>query len=131
MPEILDQDWVRIQPWRQLTTRQRRVFSISGTALSGKTAYLEAVRDRMPEARLIDCSGLSADAVASSMREMCRTAAPAEPVVLLLANVQYAGNVLTSIEPARVAGTLAQGFRRFGGREVSVMAEHDPDSCHR
>ncbi|MFE5189326.1 hypothetical protein [Streptomyces sp. NPDC056628] len=70
---------------------------------------------------------MSADAVATRMREECRAAPVGRPCVLLLANVQYAGETVTSTEPARVAEVLAPGFRRFQGREVWVMAEYDPD----
>lgn len=127
VPEINAEDWARIEIWRELPARQRRVFSVLGPALSGKTAYLRAVQDRWPSATLIDCRGLSADTVATRMREECRAAPAGRPCVLLLANVQYAGEVLTSTEPARVAEILAPGFRRFEGREVWVMAEYDPD----
>jgi hypothetical protein len=127
VPEINAEDWARIEIWRELPARQRRVFSVLGPALSGKTAYLRAVRDRWPSATLIDCRGMSADTVATRMREECRAAPAGRPCVLLLANVQYAGEVLTSTEPARVAEILAPGARRFEGREVWVMAEYDPD----
>lgn len=127
VPEINAEDWARIEIWRELPARQRRVFSVMGPAFSGKTAYLRAVRDRWPSAILIDCRGMSADTVATRMREECRAAPDGRPCVLLLANVQYAGEVLTSTEPARVAEILAPGFRRFEGREVWVMAEYDPD----
>jgi hypothetical protein len=127
VPEINAEDWARIEIWRELPARRRRVFSVLGPALSGKTAYLRAVRDRWPSATLIDCRGMSADAVATRMREECRAAPAGRPCVLLLSNVQYAGEVLTSTEPARVAENLAPGFRRFEGREVWVMAEYDPD----
>ncbi|MEV7448410.1 SUKH-4 family immunity protein [Streptomyces nigra] len=127
MPEINADDWARIEAWRELSTRDRRVFSVLGPAQSGKSAYLLAVRDRWPSATLIDCRGLSADAVATRMREECGAAPAGRPCVLLLANVQYAGEVLTSTEPTRVAETLAPGFRRFQGREVWVMAEYDLD----
>ena len=46
MPEINAQDWARIEAWRELPTRDRRVFSVLGPAQSGKTTYLLAVRDR-------------------------------------------------------------------------------------
>ncbi|MDC0772178.1 SUKH-4 family immunity protein [Streptomyces sp. HD] len=127
MPEINAEDWARIEIWRELPTRQRRVFSVLGPTLSGKTAFLRAVQDRWPSATLIDCRGMSADTVATRMREECRAAPAGRPCVLLLADVQYAGEVLTSTEPARVAEILAPGFRRFEGREVWVMAEYDPD----
>ncbi|WP_055623198.1 SUKH-4 family immunity protein [Streptomyces sp. JHA19] len=127
MPEINAQDWARIEAWRELPTRDRRVFSVLGPAQSGKTTYLLAVRDRWPSATLIDCRGLSADAVATRMREKCGAAPAGRPCVLLLANVQYAGEALTSTEPTRVAEILAPGFRRFEGREVWVMAEYDLD----
>ncbi len=127
VPEITAEDWARIEAWRELPARQRRVFSVLGPALSGKSAYLRAVRDRWPSATLIDCRGMSADTVATRMREECRAAPAGRPCVLLLANVQYAGEVLTSTEPARVAEILAPGARRFEGREVWVMAEYDPD----
>ncbi|MFF7167661.1 SUKH-4 family immunity protein [Streptomyces sp. NPDC008086] len=126
MPEINAEDWARIETWRELPARQRRVFSVLGPTLSGKTAYLRAVRDRWPSATLLDCRGMSADTVATRMREECRAAPAGRPCVLLLANVQYAGEVLTSTEPARVAEILAPGFRRFEGRQVWVMAEYDP-----
>ncbi|MFG3186818.1 SUKH-4 family immunity protein [Streptomyces nigra] len=127
MPEINAEDWARIEAWRQLPARQRRVFSVLGPALSGKSAYLRAVQDRWPSAVLIDCRGMSADAVATRMRELCGAAPAGRPCVLLLANVQYAGEVVTSAEPGRVAEVLAPGFRRFQGREVWAMAEYDPD----
>ncbi|MFE0257219.1 SUKH-4 family immunity protein [Streptomyces sp. NPDC059010] len=127
MREINAEDWARVEIWRELPAQQRRVFSVLGPALSGKTAYLQAVRNRWPSATLIDCRGLSADTVATRMREECSAAPAGRPCVLLLANVQYAGEVLTSTEPARVAEILAPGFRRFEGREVWVMAEYDPD----
>ncbi|MEV8091052.1 SUKH-4 family immunity protein [Streptomyces nigra] len=127
MPEINAADWARIEAWRELPAQHRRVFSVLGPALSGKSAYLRAVRDRWPSAILIDCQGMSADAVAIRMREECRAAPAGHPCVLLLANVQYAGEVVTSTEPARVAEVLAPGFRRFQGREVWVMAEYDQD----
>ncbi|MFJ6650949.1 hypothetical protein ACIQPS_35630 [Streptomyces sp. NPDC091290] len=126
MPAINAEDWARIEAWRELPARQRRVFTVLGPALSGKSAYLRAVQDRWPSAVLIDCRGMSADAVATRMREECRAAPAGHPCVLLLANVQYAGEVVTSAEPARVAEVLAPGFRRFQGREVWVMAEYDP-----
>ncbi|MGW0149886.1 SUKH-4 family immunity protein [Streptomyces sp. NPDC003333] len=126
MPEIDAEDWARIEAWRELPARQRRVFSVLGPALSGRSAYLRAVQDRWPSAVLIDCRGMSADAVATRMREECSAAPAGHPCVLLLANVQYAGEVVTSAEPARVAEVLAPGFRRFQGREVWVMAEYDP-----
>lgn len=69
---------------------------------------------------------MSADTVATGMREACRAAPAGRPCVLLLANVQYAGEAVTSTEPARIAEILAPGFRRFEGREVWVMAEYDP-----
>lgn len=125
--EINAEDWTRIGTWRELPARQRRVFSVLGPALSGKTAYLRAVRDRWPNSTLIDCRGVSADTVATRMREVCRAAPAGQPCVLLLANVQYAGEVRTSTEPARVAEILAPGFRRFEGREVWVMAEYDQE----
>ncbi|MGW0550005.1 SUKH-4 family immunity protein [Streptomyces altiplanensis] len=127
MPEINDEDWMRIEAWRELPARERRVFSVVGPALSGKTAYLRAVHDRWPSAVLIDCRGMSADAVATRMRDECRAAPAGRPCGFLLANVQYAGEVLTSTEPARVAEVLAPGFRRFEGREVWVMAEYDSE----
>ncbi|KUN90461.1 SUKH-4 family immunity protein [Streptomyces caeruleatus] len=126
MPEIDAEDWARIEAWRELPARQRRVFSVLGPARCGKSAYLRAVRDRWPSATLIDCRGMSADTVATRMREECRAAPAGRPCVLLLANVQYAGELLTSTEPARVAEILAPGFRRFEGRQVWVMAEYDP-----
>ncbi|MDG4856980.1 hypothetical protein P8605_02190 [Streptomyces sp. T-3] len=127
MPEINAEDWARIEIWRELPARQRRVFSVLGPALSGKTAFLHAVRDRWPSATLLDCRGMSADTVATRMREECRAAPAGRPCVLLLANVQYAGEVLTSTEPTRVAEVLAPGFRRLEGREVWVMAEYDTE----
>ncbi|GAA1541487.1 hypothetical protein GCM10009730_58240 [Streptomyces albidochromogenes] len=127
MPEINDEDWARIEAWRELPTRARQVFSVLGPALSGKSAFVRAVGDRWPSASLIDCRGMSADAVATRMRDECRAAPSGRPCVLLLVNVQYAGEVLTSTEPARVAEVLAPGFRRFQGREVSVMAEYDQE----
>lgn len=54
-------------------------------------------------------------------------AVPGNELVIALANVQYAGELLTSAQPLRVAGTLAPGFRLFGTRQVWVMAEHDPE----
>ncbi|MFF0303591.1 SUKH-4 family immunity protein [Streptomyces sp. NPDC004562] len=127
MPEINDDDWARIEAWRELSTRDRRVFSVLGPAQSGKSAYLLAVRDRWPSATVIDCRGLSADTVATRLREECGAAPADRPCILLLANVQYAGEVLTSTEPTRVAEILAPRFRRFKGREVWVMAEYDLD----
>ncbi|MCT9079504.1 SUKH-4 family immunity protein [Streptomyces fulvoviolaceus] len=128
MPETLDEHWARIEAWRDLPARKRRVFSVSGAAAAGKTEFLAQVRGRIPDSDSvwIDCRGLTADAVALRMREACGTGAAPDDLVILLANVQYAGGLLTSSEPARVAGTLAPGFSQFGTRQVWVMAEHDP-----
>jgi hypothetical protein len=126
LPETLDQNWERIETWRSLPARKRRVFSITGSTAVGKTDFLAQVRRRIPDSAWIDCQGLTADAVALRMREACRTDSARGDLVIFLANVQYAGELLTTSEPARVAGTLAPGFRRFGTREVWVMAEHDP-----
>ncbi|MFF4090163.1 SUKH-4 family immunity protein [Streptomyces nigra] len=126
MPDINAEDWARIEAWRELPARDRRVFSVLGPAQSGKTQYLRAVRERWPSATLIDCRGMGADTVATGMREACRAAPAGRPCVLLLANLQYAGETVTSTEPARIAEILAPGFRRFEGRDVWVMAEYDP-----
>ncbi|MER6424195.1 SUKH-4 family immunity protein [Streptomyces sp. NPDC001137] len=127
MPDFLDQNWERIEAWRTLPARKRQVFSITGAAAVGKTDFLAQVRNRIPESVWIDCRGLSADAVALSMREACRTYPAPGDLVIFLTNVQYAGDLLTSSEPARIARVLAPGFRRFGTRDVWVMAEHDPE----
>jgi len=127
LPETLHQNWERIEAWRSLPARKRQVFTISGPKSVGKTDFLAEVRERIPGSAWIDCQGLTADAVALLMRETCRTTSTPGELVIFLANVQYAGELLTSSEPTRVAGTLAPGFRRFGTREVWVMAEHDPE----
>ncbi|RPF36730.1 SUKH-4 family immunity protein [Streptomyces sp. TLI_185] len=127
MPETLDGNWERIEAWRSLPARKRRVFSITGAAAVGKTDFLAQVRRHVPDSVWIDCQGLTADTVALLMREACRTFPAPGDLVIFLANVQYAGDLLTSSQPARVAGVLAPGFRRFGTREVWVMAEHDPE----
>ncbi|MFJ9727836.1 SUKH-4 family immunity protein [Streptomyces sp. NPDC101209] len=93
----------------------------------GKTDFLNQMRQRISESIWIDCRGMTADAVALRMREECRARPTPGEVVILLANVQYAGELLTSAQPERIAGVLAPGFRRFGGREVWVMAERDPE----
>ncbi|MFD8304738.1 SUKH-4 family immunity protein [Streptomyces sp. NPDC059690] len=92
----------------------------------GKTDFLNQVRQQITDTVWIDCRGMTADDVALRMREECRARPTPGDVVILLANVQYAGELLTSAQPARIAGVLAPGFRRFGGRDVWVMAEHDP-----
>ncbi|MFJ9122380.1 SUKH-4 family immunity protein [Streptomyces sp. NPDC102394] len=127
MPETLDQNWERIEAWRTLPARTRPVFSVTGPSAAGKTDFLDQVRQRIPESIWIDCRGMRADAVALRMREACGTRPTPGEVVILLANVQYAGELLTSAQPARIAGVLAPGFRRFGGRDVWVMAERDPE----
>ncbi|MFI9802294.1 hypothetical protein [Streptomyces sp. NPDC052302] len=127
MPEINAEDWARIEAWRELPARQQRVFSVLGPGLSGKTAYLRAVQDRWADAVFIDCRGMSADAVATGMRDECRAAPAGRPCVLLLANMQYAGDVVTSTEPTRVAELVAPKFRRKQAREVWIMTENDPD----
>ncbi|MFE0520461.1 SUKH-4 family immunity protein [Streptomyces sp. NPDC058954] len=127
MPEPLDQCLEHIEAWRSLPTRKRRVFSVTGPSAVGKTDFLNQVRQRISESIWIDCRGMTADAVALRMREACRTRPTPGDAVILLANVQNAGELLTSAQPARIAEVLAPGFRRFGGREVWVMAEHDPE----
>jgi hypothetical protein len=127
LPETLDPNWEHIEAWLSLPARKRRVFSITGATAVGKTDFLAQVRRRISDSAWIDCQGLTADAVALRMREACRNDSNRGNLVIFLANVQYAGELLTSSEPTRVAGTLAPGFRRFGPREVWVMAEHDPE----
>ncbi|MDQ8706996.1 SUKH-4 family immunity protein [Streptomyces sp. LHD-70] len=126
MPDIRTEDWALVEAWHQLPTKRRQVLTISGPPGSGKTAFLEAVRDRLPGSVVIDCTGLSADEVLLRMRKAARSAPEGEPVVLLLANAQYAGESVTSTEPARVVYPVAWGLRRSLGREARVAVERDP-----
>ncbi|MGW0733555.1 SUKH-4 family immunity protein [Streptomyces sp. NPDC002851] len=126
MPALREEDWELVQAWLGQPRAKTQVFSVTGPAGSGKTAFLEAVRYRLPGSALIDCTGLSADEVATRMRRACLDLPDGEPVVLLLANVQYAGELPTSTEPSRIVHPVAWRLRRVGKRQVWVMIERDP-----
>ncbi|MDH6127896.1 SUKH-4 family immunity protein [Kitasatospora sp. GP82] len=127
------------------------VAGASGAAEAGKTALLEVLRARFPEALYVDAGGLSADGLVRGLIDQLDPAqrdgvdslddlgrlfrGEKEPRTVLVANTQWAGALSTSGEPARVAQVLTTlGYARERApfrlvTEVASAPQSRPADC--
>ncbi|WP_234433962.1 SUKH-4 family immunity protein [Streptomyces rimosus] len=139
---MLEQHWQTIQEWWDLPRRKRRVLQVTGPSGSGKTSLLKELGQRFPGSVLIDCRGLSADAVAERILEGCgadtsRSVGTRIPDrlaratgtrrLVILVNSQWSGERLSSSEPLRVGQTLAARVGMGPRNDVRVAVELDEE----
>ncbi|MGW5612075.1 SUKH-4 family immunity protein [Streptomyces sp. NPDC003753] len=138
---INTENWQKIQEWMTSPKRSSNLLLIAGTAGSGKSEFVREAAAEISGSILIDCTGLTADSVARRIvtklggdlapsgrrwrKDILRTTVEGEHVILL-SNVQWAGTLVTSSEPLRIARSLASKLIWAPKARIRIALEWDP-----
>ncbi|MEU8783654.1 SUKH-4 family immunity protein [Streptomyces sp. NPDC048637] len=133
-----DSALARIEAWLEKPHRLYETFAIRGAAGTGKTRLLQGLADRIPEAVYIDCQGLTAEDAALRLLNTWRAEPGTLPLfeaarritsggVALLANVQWAGPLVSSNEASRITRNVLRPLRMSARPTVRFIVERSAD----
>ncbi|MFD3421252.1 hypothetical protein [Streptomyces decoyicus] len=128
----------RIESWLEEPHRLYETFAIRGAAGAGKTRLLQSLADRIPDAVHLDCTGLTAEDVALRLLNTWQADSGAGPLseaargtrsggVALLANVQWAGPLVSSNEASRITRDVLRTMKRSARPSVRFIVERSAD----
>ncbi|MGW2237434.1 hypothetical protein, partial [Streptomyces sp. NPDC001759] len=118
---------------------------VGGTEGAGKSALLQEIARRHPDALFLDCAGMHCEDIARKLADLFGVASPdtfddsfaravariATGPVVILANTQWAGRLRTTREPERVLSEVVRTLIRNHPRSVRmrllVEVEHTAD----
>lgn len=127
-----------IEAWLEEPHRLYETFAIRGAAGTGKTRLLQGLADRIPEAVYLDCQGLTAEDVALRLLNTWQAEPGTLPLfeaarkirsggVALLANVQWAGPLVSSNEASRITRNVLRTLRMAARPTVHFIVERSAD----
>ncbi|MFC9237427.1 SUKH-4 family immunity protein [Streptomyces decoyicus] len=128
----------RIESWLEEPHRLYETFAIRGAAGTGKTRLLKSLADRIPDAVYLDCAGLTAEDVALRLLNTWQADSGARPLseaarrirsggVALLANVQWAGRLVSSNEASRITRDVLRPMKRSARPSIRFIVERSAD----
>lgn len=128
----------RIESWLEEPHRLYETFAIRGAAGAGKTRLLQGLADRIPDAVYLDCTGLTAEDVAFRLLNTWQADSGAGPLseaarrirsggVALLANVQWAGPLVSSNEASRITRDVLRTMKRSARPSLRFIVERSAD----
>ncbi|MET9832357.1 SUKH-4 family immunity protein [Streptomyces sp. NPDC006385] len=134
--------WQRIEEWVASSANRKRPLLVLGSARCGKSQLIRATAERIDGALLLDCTGMTADEVAQ--RIVTETGGDPSPSgrrwprhvlhtevrgdhILLLTNVQWAGELVTSSEPSMIGRDLLRKLLWAPRASLRVAVEWDAD----
>ncbi|MEU9502736.1 SUKH-4 family immunity protein [Streptomyces sp. NPDC048196] len=128
----------RVESWLAEPHRLYETFAIRGAAGTGKTRLLQQLASRVPDAVYLDCRGLTAEEVAHrllrawgaeygavSLAEAARKVR--DTGVAFLANVQWAGPLVSSNEPSRITQQVLRTLKRFSRPDLRFVVERSAE----
>ncbi|MFG2207464.1 SUKH-4 family immunity protein [Streptomyces sp. NPDC048638] len=129
-----DNAMARIESWLDEPHRLYETFAIRGAAGSGKTQLLQDLAVRIPNSVFIDCQGLTAESVALRLLKAWQVECGSEPLfhaarrikdggVALLANVQWAGRLVSSNESSRITQNVLRTLKMAARPDVRFVVE--------
>ncbi|KUN90405.1 SUKH-4 family immunity protein [Streptomyces caeruleatus] len=128
----------QVEDWLATPHRLDPTLAIRGAAGSGKTELLRKLSERMPHAVYLDCQRMEAGDIARHLlqewgaaHEGHSLAAAARAItgdgVALLANVHWAGSLVTSNEASRITQDMVSHFRRSARPMIWFVIECEAD----
>lgn len=129
-----------IREWLGLPQRNANLLLVAGSVRAGKSEFIRDAAAVIDRSILVECAGLSAEAVAQQIvtavgadltpsgqrwrRDLLRTSVEGEHVVLL-SNAQWAGKLVGSSEPTRLADSLVSKLTWAPKARIRIVLEWD------